>query len=134
MLNLDCTILSQVVSKALADAAAHPRWINAINRAFQEIDSNPWIERNPEGHGLIIGSPSGTCYSANGVCSCEAYTRGKQACWHRAAARLVRLHDEAQQHRQIAAEARARQAAERPTAEKIARARIATAALNELFA
>lgn len=132
MLNLNCTLLSQVVSKALADASAHPRWINAINRAFLEIDSNPWIERNSDGHGLIIGSPSGTAYSANGVCSCEAYQHGR-ACWHRAAAGLVRLHDEAQQHRDVAAAARARQAAERPTADKIARARVATAALNELF-
>jgi hypothetical protein len=47
---------------------------------------------------------------------------------------LVRLHDEAQQHREIAAAARARQAAERPTADKIARARLATALVNELFA
>lgn len=94
MLNLDCTILAQVVSKALADAAEHPRWINAIRRAFEEVDSNPYIERNTHG-GLIIGSPSGACYSANGVCSCEAYTYGR-ACWHRAAARLVRLHDEEQ--------------------------------------
>jgi hypothetical protein len=132
MLNLDCTILSQVVSKALADAAAHPRWDSAINRAFQEVDSNPYMERAEHG-GLLIGSPSGNVYAANGVCQCEAYHHG-QACWHRAAARIVRLHDEAQQHRQIAAEARARQAAERPTAEKIARARLATQQLNELFA
>lgn len=106
MLNLDCNILSQVVCKALADAADHPRWINAINRAFQEIDSNPWIERGEHG-GLLIGSPSGHVYAANGVCQCEAYAHGR-ACWHRAAARLVRLHDEAQQHRTMAAAARAK--------------------------
>lgn len=111
MLNLDCNILSQVVSKALADAAAHPRWVNAIKRAFEEVDSNPWIERNPNGHGLIIGSPSGACYSANGECSCPAFAFGR-ACWHRACARIVRLHDETVQHRELAAAARARQAAE----------------------
>jgi hypothetical protein len=123
MLNLNCTILSQVVSKALADAVAHPRWVNAINRAFQEIDSNPWIERNAEGHGLIIGSPSGTVYSANGVCQCEAYAHGR-ACWHRAAARLVRLHDEAQQHREMTATSR------RIAAERFARAK---AAMDEIY-
>lgn len=109
MLNLDCNILSQVVSKALADAAGHPRWTNAINRAFQEVDSNPWIERAADGHGIIIGSPSGKLYSANGTCQCEAFTYGR-ACWHRAASRLVRLHDEAQQARIDVAAKRTRQA------------------------
>jgi hypothetical protein len=117
MLNLDCTILSQVVSKALVDAVAHPRWVNAIRRAFEEIDSNPWIERNTEGHGLIIGSPSGTVYSANGVCQCQAFEHG-HACWHRAAARLVRLHDEAQQHCEMAARTRDRLARARKVAEE----------------
>jgi hypothetical protein len=93
MLNLNTSILATVVAQALSDAQEYPRWVNAIRRAFEEIDSNPWIERNPSGHGLIIGSPSGTCYSANGECSCPAFAFGR-ACWHRAAARLVRLHDE----------------------------------------
>lgn len=92
MLNLNCHMLGQVVSKALADASGHPRWINAIRRAFEELDSNPYITRG-ELHGLVIGSPSGKLYSANGTCQCEAYSHG-HACWHRAAARLVRLHDE----------------------------------------
>ena len=65
MLTLDCNILSQVVSKALADAADHPRWINAIRRAFEEVDSNPYMERTD--HGLLIGSPSGKVYAANGT-------------------------------------------------------------------
>jgi hypothetical protein len=93
MLNLHSSTLAAVVEQALQDASQYPRWVNAIRRAFEEIDSNPWIERNPSGHGLIIGSPSGTCYSANGECSCPAFAFGR-ACWHRAAARLVRLHDE----------------------------------------
>lgn len=147
MLNLDCTILSQVVSKALADAAGHPRWVNAIRRAFEEVDSNPWIERNPNGHGLIIGSPSGACYSANGECSCPAFAFGR-ACWHRAAARLVRLHDErqtaVQQEGQAIADAAQSGLVTMPEgdtldtsgmriARKIAAAR-ATALVNELFA
>jgi hypothetical protein len=110
MLNLNPTTLQAVADKALVDAAAHPRWIAAIGRALLELDTNPWIERG-ELHGLVIGSPSGKLYSANGECQCEAYAHGR-ACWHRAAARLVRLHDEAQQHRALAAAARARQAAE----------------------
>ena len=95
MLNLDSITLQQVADKACADAAAHPRWLTAIGRALIELDQNPWIERG-DLHGLIIGSPSGKCYTSNGVCQCKAYEYG-QPCWHRAAARLVRLHDEARE-------------------------------------
>jgi hypothetical protein len=104
MLNLDCTILSQVVSKALIDAAAHPRWITAIGRALVELDQNPWIQRIEDDHGLLISSPSGSVYSSNGTCQCLAFDHG-HTCWHRAAARLVRLHDEAQERAQREAEA-----------------------------
>jgi hypothetical protein len=152
MLNLNCTILADVVEQALVDAAAHPRWVSAIRRAFEEVDSNPYMERNPSGHGLIIGSSSGTAYSANGVCSCEAFQYGN-ACWHRAAARLVRRHDEALArarlvdcsepdngcsiddpciaHIEIAAAQRGPQS---PLGERLAAARKATALVNELFA
>jgi hypothetical protein len=121
MLNLDCTILSQVADKALLDAAAHPRWITAIGRALVELDANPWIARG-ELHGLIIGSPSGNAYAANGTCTCLAYTHG-QPCWHRAAARLVRLHDEAQERAQAAPVA--------PLGQRLAHAR---KQMDELFA
>jgi hypothetical protein len=134
MLNLDPTTLAAVVEKATHDAANHPRWLVAIGRAILELDSNPYIERG-DLHGLIIGSPSGKLYSANGTCQCEAHSFGRP-CWHRAAARLVRLHDE-----------RAAGAAQLVTmpegdmldtdgmrvARKLAATR-ATAALNELFA
>jgi hypothetical protein len=92
MLNLNVTTLAAVVDQALLDAAAHPRWVVAIGRAVLELNTNPWIERG-DLHGLIIGSPSGKCYAANGTCQCTAY-EFKNPCWHRAAARLVRLHDE----------------------------------------
>jgi hypothetical protein len=59
----------QRADKALMDAAAHPRWIAAISRMLLELDTTPWIERRD--HGLIIGSPSGKCYVANGVCQCQ---------------------------------------------------------------
>ena len=95
MLNLNSSTLQAVADKALLDAAAHPRWVVAIGRALVELDANPWIARIEGGRGLLIGSPSGSVYSSNGVCQCKAFEHG-QACWHRAAARLVRLHDEAQ--------------------------------------
>ena len=91
MLNLNDAILTIVIAQATAAAAAHPRWIAAIARAVRELQANPYIERDD--HGLLIGSSSGQVYSANGVCQCTAYSFG-QPCWHRAAARLIRLHDE----------------------------------------
>ncbi len=106
MLNLDCTILSAVVDQAMRDAAGHPRWLTAINRAVVELLSNPYMERQ-DGHLLIASPTSGNLYAANGTCQCCAFTgihpdtgervhKGGLACWHRAAARLVRLHDERQ--------------------------------------
>ena len=92
MLNLNPTTLAAVVDKARTDAAEHPRWLAAIDRAVVELAQNPWIERG-ELHGVIIASPSGNLYSANGTCQCTAHAYGRP-CWHRAAARLVRLHDE----------------------------------------
>lgn len=92
MLNLNPTTLAAVVDKARTDAAEHPRWLAAIDRAVVELLQNPWIERG-ELHGVIIASPSGNLYSANGTCQCTAHAYGNP-CWHRAAARLVRLHDD----------------------------------------
>ncbi len=100
MLNLDCTILSEVCDKALQDAADHPRWQAAINRAVVELLSNPFVERGDDSS-LIIGSTSGKAYASNGVCQCVAFAYGNP-CWHRAAARIVRLYDDRQhaaQHR-----------------------------------
>ena len=131
MLNLNSSTLAAVVDKALADAAEHPRWVAAINRAVTELVSNPWVERG-ELHGLVIASPSGKVYSANGTCQCEAHSFGN-ACWHRAAARLVRLHDEAEQAQSAAAEQAAFQALAERTARRLAAAK-ATALMNELYA
>lgn len=94
MLNLDSTLLQQVVNSARLSAADHPRWLTAIDRAVVELTANPFIERGDDSS-LIIGSTSGKCYTSNGVCQCTAFAYN-QPCWHRAAARLVRLHDEAQ--------------------------------------
>ena len=157
MLNLDHSTLNDVVEQACRDAAQHGRWLVAIGRAAYELECNPWIERNPNGHGLIIGSSSGKCYAANGECTCVAFTFG-QPCFHRAMARLVRLHDEAMERQQqpaqlardikhLFAEMDAResaaedrliaqlQAAVPPLGDRLARARKIADAFNaELFA
>lgn len=118
MLDLNPTTLAAVVDVARTDAAAHPRWLAAIDRAVRELVSNPWITRG-ELHGLVLASPSGNVYSANGVCQCQAYQHG-HPCWHRAAARLVRLHD-------------THQAAAQTQAARHAAAEAARQALDECF-
>lgn len=110
MLNLQADILATVVNAAKNASATSPRWLNAINRAAVELETNPYIQR--DGEHLLIASPSGNLYSANGVCQCTAYQHG-QPCWHRAAGRIVQRYDE--------------------RANKLEAARKATAAINELF-
>jgi hypothetical protein len=135
MLNLNALILEQIASTAIAQAADYPRWVTAIQRALVELDTNPYLERQA-GH-LLIGSSSGQTYAANGVCSCTAFSFG-QACWHRAAARLVRLHDEAIERatNQAPAPDLSTQVdtTPLPLGQRLAAARKATALLNELFA
>jgi hypothetical protein len=46
-----------------------------------------------DNHLVIWSQDSNEIYTANGVCQCKAFERGL-ACWHRAAARLVRLYQE----------------------------------------
>ncbi len=94
----------KVVADALAkieltvkDAGTKKRWINAIAKATAEIEENgvfmTWQE---EDHSLIIWSQkSNNIYTANGSCQCRAFEQGSP-CFHRAAARLVRLYLEAE--------------------------------------
>lgn len=131
MLNLSIPVLTQVVDQAMQDAADHPRWLNAINRAVVELLSNPYLHRQDD-HLLIASSSSTNIYSANGVCQCEAFQHSKP-CWHRAAARLVRRHDEVQAYRQQISRAAERViTAIEPDASR-ARWALAQAEIDELF-
>lgn len=94
MLTLDTTKLNAIVTRAKADAAQHPRWITAIDRAAELLVNNPYVEALDD-HTLLIGSESGKVYTSNGTCSCEAFAHGKP-CRHRAAARLYTRYLEAQ--------------------------------------
>ena len=62
------------------------RWTRAIARAWQELQSNPYLEWQNDA--LLILSPSGEIYKSNGTCQCKAYENGFP-CWHRAASRIV---------------------------------------------
>jgi hypothetical protein len=76
----------QQVVEAAFNSTASLRWQVAITKAQAELESNPFMHF--DGKALLILSPSGEIYSANGTCQCKAYAHG-QPCWHRAAARLV---------------------------------------------
>ncbi len=86
MLNIDQAKMQQVAQEAFGKVSSSLRWQTAIVKAKQQIEENPYLHF--DGQALLILSPSGEIYSANGTCQCKAYANG-QPCWHRAAARLV---------------------------------------------
>jgi hypothetical protein len=81
------------VELTVTDAQNKKRWVNAIAKAVVEIEQNgAFMTYDEKDNYLVIWSQkSNEVYSANGVCQCRAFERG-MACWHRAAARLVRLY------------------------------------------
>jgi len=88
-------VIADALSKVeqTADAQTKKRWINAIAKATVEIEENgvfmTWME---EDKSLLIWSQkSNNIYTANGVCQCRAFEQGSP-CFHRAAARLVRIY------------------------------------------
>ncbi len=93
-------LFGKVIADALAkvemtvtDARTKKRWINAISKAAVEIEENgvfmTWMD---DAQSLLIWSQkTNQIYSANGICQCRAFEQGS-ACFHRAAARLVRLY------------------------------------------
>jgi hypothetical protein len=83
------------VELTVTDAQTKKRWINAIAKAAVEIEQNGvFMTWQDEDHSLLIWSQkSNQIYSANGVCQCRAFEQGSP-CFHRAAARLVRLYME----------------------------------------
>ena len=91
-MNLDQHTLSAVVETALVAVNGNKRWSNAIRKAAQELQDNPYMHWT--GQLLLMLSESGEIYEANGRCQCKAFASG-QPCRHRAAARLVQRYMEA---------------------------------------
>jgi hypothetical protein len=83
------------VEQTVTDAQTKKRWIRAIAKAAVEIEENgcfmTWMENDKSL--LIWSQKTNNIYSANGVCQCRAFEQGSP-CFHRAAARLVRLYME----------------------------------------
>lgn len=92
MVNVDAERMGTVIQEAFDKVSNNRRWQTAIAKAKREIEDNPFMHY--DGHALLILSPSGEIYSANGTCQCKAYAQGFP-CWHRAAARLVERYMEA---------------------------------------
>lgn len=90
MINVSTNTLETATQEAFDKATASPkdsqRWQRAIARAWQEFQTNPYLDW--QDNALLILSPSNEIYRANGTCQCPAYLRG-YPCWHRAAARIV---------------------------------------------
>jgi hypothetical protein len=90
----DALYVALDVAEAAAADAGDARWITALGTAadwLHQADSFQW---DSEHSALFVPSATraGRGYTANGVCQCEAYTKGDApaACWHRAAARVIR--------------------------------------------
>ncbi len=90
-------VIADALSKVelTTDAQTKKRWINAIAKATVEIEQNgdfmTWMEADKSL--LIWSQKSNNIYAANGVCQCRAFEQGSP-CFHRAAARLIRLYME----------------------------------------
>jgi hypothetical protein len=94
-MQLNITQLEQVIETAKAKAANSPRWLAAIEKAAEQLISNPYISEIDD-HSLLIASATGNdIYISNGSCQCKSFQYGKP-CWHRSAARLVQLYREAE--------------------------------------
>ena len=90
-MNLDEQKLAAVIQAAFNRASGNRRWETAIAKAKQQFETNPYMSFDT--HTLLVLSPSGEIYEANGRCQCRAYRRGFP-CWHRAAGRIAQRYFE----------------------------------------
>jgi SWIM zinc finger len=91
MQSLDQDRMNQVAQESFDKVLGDRRWETAIAKAKAQLETNPYMHF--DGQALLILSPSGEIYTANGTCQCKAFLKG-QPCWHRAAARLVQRYNE----------------------------------------
>jgi hypothetical protein len=100
-------IAADAVSQAeqnLSDPKERTRWVNAIAKGVKLLEERgDFITWMPDDKSIVIWSESDKIYAANGVCQCEAYTKGIKRrnkpfpCKHRALARMIRLYFELQE-------------------------------------
>lgn len=83
--------LVAAVEAARIAAKDDQRWLNAVNSGYDWLLQQDTICFDLDHHELTVASATteGREYKANGSCQCKAFEQ-HNACWHRAAARLVR--------------------------------------------
>jgi hypothetical protein len=91
MLNLNQDASQQVAQEAFDIVSGNRKWEVAIAKAKAQPEANPDLRF--DGQSLLILSPSGEIYNADGLCQCKAFEK-RQPCWHRAAARLAERYNE----------------------------------------
>jgi hypothetical protein len=106
----------------LIDQAADASHERAINKGLWNLQSGIEIRTTTNGFLIPSGTRAGVIHRISNVfgCDCQAAARG-HICWHSAAIAII---EEAQRHTMPAL----------PMGERLAAARKATAAINELFA
>lgn len=84
---IDRAKVASIVASARAKVANDTRWLNAINRAYAELELNQWLFN---GSVLIVASRTSTkrYHVTASACQCQAAAKGRP-CWHRAAHRLL---------------------------------------------
>lgn len=83
--------LCTAVDLAREMAGNNQRWLRAINTGWDWLLQQETVSYDHAAHALRVESASepGKTYISNGACQCSAFEQ-HNACWHRAAARLVR--------------------------------------------
>ena len=100
MLSLNQARFEKVVAEAKAKCEGLARCERAIDRAVEQVESNPYI--NYENGELLVLGTTGETYRANGTCGCHAYASG-QLCWQRMLAKLLKRYFEAEAKPEIPA-------------------------------
>lgn len=83
--------ICEALDTARKKAAGNLRWLVALDSAANWLLQQEELAWDGEAHALHVPSAStpGLVYIANGACQCESF-RKHNACWHRAAARLIK--------------------------------------------
>ena len=85
--NISRQSVAQAVALARQKVADSTRWLNAVNKAYQELELNQWIF---DGATLRIASRTQrvTYHVTEHTCGCTSHAHGKP-CWHRASFKLL---------------------------------------------
>ena len=97
-MQIQTTTFEQVVQAAF-DSTDNRRWQNAIVRAKQIVESNPFVTLQSDGKLIVLSDSNeiyevteGSCVTTEGK-ACKAFAQG-QPCKHRALRRLMLRYNE----------------------------------------